>query len=132
MLEYKGYIGRVDFNNDSDCFHGEVINTKDVITFQGNTAKQLQKAFKESIEDYLAFCSERGESPDRPFSGKFNVRLDPEIHKKAYLAATLAEQSLNTWVAQAILKESNPQPLPKKGQKNQKGQVSVPESFYQS
>jgi len=106
MLEYKGYVGRVDFDNDSDLFHGEVINTKDVITFQGNTAKQLQKAFKESIDDYLAFCAERGESPERPFSGKFNIRLDPEIHKEAYLAAARAEQSLNTWITQAIIHES--------------------------
>ncbi len=106
MLEYKNYIGRIDFDNEAEIFHGEVINTKDVITFQGSSVAQLKKAFKESIDDYLEFCAERGESPDRPFSGKFNIRLDPDIHRDAYIAATQAGLSLNTWVTNAIIHES--------------------------
>ncbi len=87
MMKHKEYIGHVEFDEEAEIFHGEVINTRDVITFQGKTVKELKKAFVESIEDYLAFCKERGESPERPFSGKFNVRLDPNLHREAYIAA---------------------------------------------
>jgi predicted HicB family RNase H-like nuclease len=65
MMEHKGYIGRVEFDDEADIFHGEVINTRDVITFQGQSVAELKTAFKESVEDYLAFCATRGEEPDR-------------------------------------------------------------------
>ncbi len=84
MLIYKGYIGQVEFDDEAELFHGEVINTRDVITFQGSTVKKIKKAFKESIDDYLDFCKERNEDPEKPFSGKFNLRLDPELHKQLH------------------------------------------------
>lgn len=102
MLRYKNYIGHVEFDEEADIFHGEVINTRDVITFEGSTVKSLKKAFKDSIDDYLSFCKERGDSPEKPFSGKFNLRLDPELHREAYAAAKAEGMSLNGWVAQAI------------------------------
>ncbi len=107
MLNYKGYMGDVKFDEEAEIFHGEVMNTRDVITFQGSTVKTLKAAFKDSINDYLAFCKERGESPERPFSGKFNVRLDPELHREAYVAAKTAGISLNTWVVDAIKHEAH-------------------------
>jgi predicted HicB family RNase H-like nuclease len=107
MLTYKGYIGHVQFDEDAEIFHGEVVNTRDVITFQGDTVKVLMKAFKDSIDDYLAFCKERNEEPERPFSGRFNVRLAPELHREAYVAAKSAGMSLNTWVAEAIKHEAH-------------------------
>ncbi len=106
MLKHKGYIGHVEFDEEAEIFHGEVINTRDVITFQGSTVKSLKKAFKESVNDYLAFCKERNEEPEKPFSGKFNVRLDPELHREAYAAAKSTHMSLNSWVAQAIQHEA--------------------------
>lgn len=102
MLEYKNYIGQVAFDEAAEIFHGEVINTRDAITFQGKSVTELKKAFKESINDYLEFCEERGESPDRPFSGTFNLRLDPELHRQAYVAAKKEHMSLNSWVKKAI------------------------------
>ena len=70
-MTYKGYIGQVTLDEEAAVFHGQVMNTRDVITFQGRTVKELRKALKDSIEDYLAFCAERGEDPDKPLSGKF-------------------------------------------------------------
>ena len=67
MMKYKDYLARVEFDDEANIFHGEVINTRDVITFQGQSATELKKAFEDSVEDYLTFCSERGEEPDRPF-----------------------------------------------------------------
>ncbi len=81
MMKYKDYIGQVDFDEEAEIFYGEVINTRDVITFQGRTAKALKQAFIDSVDDYLEFCEEREESPERPFSGRFNVRINPELHK---------------------------------------------------
>ncbi|OGT54047.1 MAG: antitoxin HicB [Gammaproteobacteria bacterium RIFCSPHIGHO2_12_FULL_41_15] len=107
MLKYKDFIGYVEFDEEAEIFHGEVINTRDVITFQGKNVKEIKKAFIDSIEDYIAFCKKRGESPERPFSGKFNVRLDPELHREAYIAAKEAGISLNSWVAQAIKHEAH-------------------------
>ena len=106
MLEHKGYIGHVEFDEEAEIFHGEVINTRDVITFQGKSIKELKKAFVDSVEDYLAFCKERGESPERPYSGKFNVRLEPALHRQVAIAAKKAGVSLNTWITRAIQHET--------------------------
>ncbi len=102
MLIYKGYIGHVEFDDEADIFHGEVINTRDVITFQGSTVSEIKKAFHESVNDYLAFCEERNEEPEKPFSGKFNLRIDPELHREVYIAAKQHKISLNQWIAEAI------------------------------
>ena len=102
MFTYKGYIGRVDYDDEAGFFNGEVINTRDIITFQGKSVKDLKKALKESVEDYLEFCRERGEEPDRPFSGKFIVRIPPEVHREAFLKAKSAGKSLNAWVGEVI------------------------------
>ncbi len=66
-MKYKDYLTDVQFDDETGIFHGEVINTSDVITFQGASVKELRKAFKDSIEDYLAFCKQRGEEPDKPY-----------------------------------------------------------------
>ena len=102
MLEYKGYIGKVEFDDEAEIFHGEVINLKDVITFQGRSVSELQKAFKDSINDYLEFCAERDESPEKPLSGNFTLRVDPELHRKIYLQARMSNKSLNSWVAEIL------------------------------
>jgi predicted HicB family RNase H-like nuclease len=107
MMKYKNYIGHVVFDDEANIFHGEVINTRDVITFQGSSVDEIQKAFKESIDDYLAFCAERGENPDKPFSGKFNLRLSPELHRKAWAHAKEKHISLNNWVIETIKKAVN-------------------------
>lgn len=69
MLNFKGYIGHVEFDNEANIFHGEVINLRDVITFQGKTPEEIKRAFKDSVEDYLEFCKQRYQEPERPFSG---------------------------------------------------------------
>jgi predicted HicB family RNase H-like nuclease len=101
-MKHKNYIGHVTFDEESEIFYGEVINTRDVITFQGKTVQEIKKAFVDSVEDYLAFCQERGESPDKPFSGKFNIRISPELHQKVFIIAKSQHQSLNGWVMKAI------------------------------
>ncbi|MEZ4517212.1 MAG: type II toxin-antitoxin system HicB family antitoxin [Chloroflexota bacterium] len=102
MMEYKGYIAQVEFDDESDIFHGEVINLRDVVTFEGESVAALKEAFQESIEDYLAFCAERGEDPEKPYSGKFSIRMDPELHRRITVEARRADKSLNTWINDAL------------------------------
>ena len=102
MMEYKGYIGKVELDDEAGILHGEVINIRDVVTFEGQTVEELRQAFWDSIEDYLNFCAERGEDPEKPFSGKFVVRMPAELHRKAYIKAKLADKSLNSWVTEVL------------------------------
>ena len=101
-MEYKGYIGKVEMDEDAGILHGEVINIRDVITFEGESVNEVHAAFRDSVDDYLEFCAQRGESPEKPFSGKFVVRLPAELHRKAYIQARLADKSLNGWVTDVL------------------------------
>jgi len=102
MMQYKDYTGKVEFDNEADTFHGEVIGLRDVITFQGRTVDEVREAFRESIDDYLAFCAKRGEEPEKPFTGKFVLRLPPDLHRKVYIAAKKSGSSLNSWILQTL------------------------------
>ena len=102
MMEYKGYIGKVEIDDEAGILYGEVINVRDVITFEGTSVDEIQEAFRESVDDYLEFCAKRKESPEKPFSGKFVVRLPAELHRKAYIQAKLANKSLNGWVTDVL------------------------------
>ncbi len=102
MMEYKRYIGRVEFDDEAGIFHGEIINTRDVITFQGQSVSELTKAFHDSVDEYLAFCRQRGETPDKPFSGQFVTRIPPELHRQVNVAAVVSGKSLNAWVAEQL------------------------------
>jgi len=102
MMEYKGYVGKVEFDDEADIFHGEVVNLRDMITFQGESVQELRQAFQESIDDYLAFCAERNEEPEKPFSGTFTVRIAPELHRAIAVQSKLVDQSLNHWVSEAL------------------------------
>jgi predicted HicB family RNase H-like nuclease len=102
MMEYKGYIGKVEFDDEAGIFHGEVLDMRDVITFQGKSVAELKKAFQGSVDDYLAFCKQRGEEPNKPFSGQFITRIPPELHRQVNLAASISGKSLNAWVVDQL------------------------------
>jgi predicted HicB family RNase H-like nuclease len=102
MMEYKGYIAKVEFDDGAGVLHGEVLNLRDVITFEGKTVAELRKAFRESIDDYLEFCAQRKEAPEKPFSGKFVLRVDPSLHRAIATKAGLENKSLNTWVQDVL------------------------------
>jgi predicted HicB family RNase H-like nuclease len=101
-ISYKGYLACIEFDDDAGVLRGEVINTRDVITFEGTSIDVLRQALADSVEDYLAFCAERGEEPDRPFSGKFSLRVDPELHRQITVKARLANKSVNSWIAETL------------------------------
>ncbi len=102
MMEYKGYRGVITFDDEAASFHGEVVGTRDVITFQGQSVAELRSAFVGSIDEYLEFCAERGKAPDKPFSGKIPLRIRPEVHRAATVAARAEGKSLNAWLSETI------------------------------
>jgi predicted HicB family RNase H-like nuclease len=104
-MEYKGYLGTVEYDAEAKIFHGDIINTRDVITFQGKSVNEIEKAFKDSIDDYIAWCKEDGVEPEKPYSGKFNVRLSPDLHRQIAILAKRKRISLNSFVEKAVTKE---------------------------
>jgi predicted HicB family RNase H-like nuclease len=104
ILTYKGYQGRFDYDPDADIFHGDVLHIADVVTFQGRSIDELKTALADSIEDYFNLCKEVDKLPQKPFSGRFNVRLTPELHQKAARTAAIEGMSLNNWIAHAVEK----------------------------
>ena len=94
-----GYEAQIDFDEETEQFHGEIINLRDVITFQGRSVDELKQAFAVSLADYFAFCKERGEDPEKPYSGQFIVRIEPPLHRAAAQAARMKGLSLNKWIA---------------------------------
>ncbi len=102
MLEYKGYIAKIDFYNDDEYLHGEVINIRDVITFKGRDIKELKKELKNSVECYLDFCKKKKHDPEKPFSGKFIVRVPPTLHRDLYASARMHGLSLNKFIAMTL------------------------------
>ncbi|WP_174714063.1 type II toxin-antitoxin system HicB family antitoxin [Candidatus Viridilinea mediisalina] len=106
MLQYKGYTGRVELDDEAGIFHGEVLDLRDVVTFQGKSVEELIQAFRDSIDDYLDFCTERGEEPNKPFTGRLMLRLSPELHRKAYVRAQREGKSLNQWISDKLAEAS--------------------------
>ena len=102
MMEHKGYSGAVEFDDVANIFHGEVLNLRDVITFQGRSVNELRKAFRDSVDFYLEHCAARGKEPEKPFSGKFVVRVEPTLHRAIATKAHRAQKSLNAWVQETL------------------------------
>jgi len=103
VLEYKGYRGRVEFDEEAGLLHGEVLGLRDVVTFEGESVEELEKAFRDSVDDYLEFCAELDREPDRPFSGKFQLRISPELHRDVWLQSQREGKSLNQWVTDKLV-----------------------------
>ena len=101
-MTHDGYVATVELDENAGLFHGEVINTRDVLTFQGRTLDELRAAFADTIADYLDWCRERGKEPERPYSGNFTVRIPPDLHRRIATAAAKAGQSVNGFVAETL------------------------------
>ena len=104
MLAYKGFSATVTYDDEAEVLFGEVLSTRDVITFQATSIEKLKREFKFSVDDYLAFCAEKGIEPDKPCSGKISLRVSPQVHSAAISAATIEGISLNAWISKTIKK----------------------------
>lgn len=99
-LKYKGYLGTIEPDLETGELFGKLAFIRDLVTYEADTLPELEKAFRESVNAYLEACEQEGRAPDKPFKGTFNVRIPPELHRKAALCA--GEKSLNQFVREAI------------------------------
>lgn len=102
MMRHEGYEAAVEYDDDAGLFHGEVVNLRDVITFQGRSVEELREAFAGSIADYIAFCRNRGEDPEAPYSGQLVLKVDPGLHRAVVSAARRSGITPDEWVAKAL------------------------------
>ena len=102
LLEYKGYQGTVEFSSADNLLCGSVIGVRDLICYDGDSLQSLKKCFELMVDDYLEMCRAEKLEPDKPYKGKFNVRISPELHKNLAYRAAANGQSLNSTVEEAI------------------------------
>jgi len=102
MMQYKGFVGHAEYDDDAEIFHGEVINVNHVITFQGKTVAQLKKAFIESVDVYLDYCKKENIEPARPYSGNLVIRTTPELHRELSILARKNRKSLNAFICDKL------------------------------
>ena len=102
MLEYNGYHASVEFDAEDKIFVGEVFGITDSLNFHGESVSELEEMFKQCIDNYLEVCEKIGKEPDKEFKGSFNIRITPELHKRAALEATNQKITLNQYVLNAI------------------------------
>ena len=101
-MEYKGYNAEVVFDDSIGMLHGSVINLKDMITFETDRTDQIEAEFHAAVDDYIAWCKEEGEEPERPYSGEFRVRVGSDLHRSLAIAAANTEVSLNTYIKERL------------------------------
>ena len=105
MIEYNGYIGAIEFDDEIDSFHGTVINTNDVISFYGSSVSELREEMQKSVDEYLKFCREQEKEPEVPFSGRLIIQTTPELHRRVALKAARRSLGLNAYVQEVLEKE---------------------------
>lgn len=101
-MNHQGYTARIEYDERDNIFVGRILGIRAIISFHGQTVKELRKEFEHAIDDYLAECTERSVSPEKPASGKLLLRLTPEMHGRAMVVAQASGKSLNQWVADLL------------------------------
>ena len=102
-MRYKGYSARIEYSDEDECFVGRVAGIRDILTFHGESVAEVRQAFEEALDFYLETCAKRGETPNKPSSGKLLLRVSPEVHAAVATAAKVSGQSINQWAAERLL-----------------------------
>lgn len=102
LMTYKNYSARIEYSDEDACFIGRVAGIRDVVGFHGESVAELRAAFEEAVDDYLTTCEKLDRSPQRPYSGKVMLRIDPGIHAKVAMLAEAQGKSINTWAQEAL------------------------------
>jgi predicted HicB family RNase H-like nuclease len=105
-MTYKNYKAKIIYLEKENIFHGEVINIKDVITFQGTTVNELKQEFIVSIEDYFEFCKSRNEKPELPFNGFIYLQIPIESQQKLFNAARNSGMEFEDWIMDILNKQA--------------------------
>ena len=101
-IEYKGYLGSVEFSEEDGLFYGKVMGIRSLISYEGETAKELLEDFHGAVDGYLEACAADGRQPEVAYKGSFNVRISPELHKRLVVYATAHQMSLNSYIEETL------------------------------
>jgi predicted HicB family RNase H-like nuclease len=101
-MQYKGYMARIEYDAVDKIFVGHIAGIKDIVGFHGTSVTALELAFSESVDQYLAACQQLGEQPNKPYSGRMMLRLEPLAHQRIALAAEVKGISINQWASQTL------------------------------
>ena len=101
-MTHKGYSARIEYDDDDGIFTGRIAGIRDGVGFHADTVEGLREAFREAVDDYIETCTKIGKEPQKAFSGQVMFRVDPEVHRKAALAAELSGMSLNQWAEEVL------------------------------
>ena len=101
-MTHKGYTAKVEYSEEDGCFIGRIAGIRAIVGFHGDSVAGLRRAFRGAVDHYLALAEERGEAPEKPFSGRMMLRLPTQVHAQASRAAERSGMSLNQWAAQAL------------------------------
>jgi len=101
-IEYKGYLGTVEFSSEDMVFHGKIHGINDLVTFEADTVENLVSSFHAAVDDYIAICIRYDKEPEKAYSGQFNVRINTDLHKKLSLYASREGITLNQCVSRAL------------------------------
>ena len=107
-MDYKGYRGAVRYSAEDRVLHGRILGIEDVVNFEGAEVEELEKAFHEAVDDYLALCEKLGRAPDREYSGRIPLRIDAALHRRVAIAADSEAKSVNSWIADALEAATKP------------------------
>jgi predicted HicB family RNase H-like nuclease len=102
VLTYKEYIGSVHFNAEDEVFYGRIEGIEDLVSFEGTSVEKLKAAFEEAVNDYLRICKMKNKENERSYRGSFNIRMPPDLHRKAKRKATMLGLSLNQYIQKAV------------------------------
>jgi len=102
ILTYKGYSTRVEYSAADCVLHGKIEGIADLVNFESETVEGVEIAFHEAVDDYLAFCKDIGQEPDKEYKGSFNVRVDPKLHRELDRAAYNEGISMNQLIETAL------------------------------
>ncbi len=105
LIEYKGYVGSVEFSQEDELFYGKVQGIRALISYQGTDATELIEDFHAAVDDYLELCEKEGKEPEKAYKGSFNIRISPELHKKIAIYVMEHNITLNSFVEQSVEKQ---------------------------
>ena len=108
MMEYKGYIATIEYDDSVDLLHGEVVNAAPypIATFEAADVEGLKREFRISVDEYLGMCEEDGIEPRRPTSGNLNLRLDSDLHRRVAISAARKRKSIDDWIKDVLEREA--------------------------
>lgn len=102
VIIYKDYLGSVHYSEDDEAFFGKIEGIDDLVTFEGQSVPQLKTAFYEAVDDYLDIARSTGKQPEKTYRGSLNIRLRPEVHRKANRLALIKGKTLNQFISDAV------------------------------